>query len=574
MSDIRLWHGDSRELAANIPDKSIKCLILDPPYGKNFRSHRATTPQGMKHTHLIEGDASPEQAIWLFAEVMQALEPKVAVECDAYLFTSWDLVDTWIEVARSMTAHQFIYKMLLIWEKGYPGQGDIDGNWGCGHEEILYLKKGRRDMPYRRSGVIHVNKLSAKKHIHPCLPPDEMVRTEAGFRPIAEVAVGDRVYGHDGHFHVVTNTYERHANDGLVRVTAAGHSEPTTTTGNHPWLIWRPERRGHAVSGGVVDWVPAEQVQKGDYTLTPRAACPETGGPDVDWAWAAGLWLAQGSFLRAGHGVARYPRYAIHEGKLDLERMRRAFSGNSIASYPRAGDRAVTVDVFNRDTGERFFELFGKGSHEKSISPEVWAWGTAARQALLDGYVDGDGWRRDREVRIKTVSDDLAAGVALLAESLGSNVSMWHREPSDARPTIQGRVVNASPWWDIEIVPQPPIQRRPRAMRWKGQEYTLRYVKSVEHLQYDGPVWNLTVEGAHTFQTYAGMTHNTEKPVQLMEELIRISTEPGDLVVDPFAGSASSLVAARNLGRNAIGMELSSEYVRLAQERLAEGVLL
>ena len=64
--------------------------------------------------------------------------------------------------------------------------------------------------------------------------------------------------------------------------------------------------------------------------------------------------------------------------------------------------------------------------------------------------------------------------------------------------------------------------------------------------------------------------HPTQKPLALMAYLIRTYTQPGDLVVDPFAGSGTTLVAARNLGRRYFGCDTSPEYVAIAERRLSE----
>ena len=63
--------------------------------------------------------------------------------------------------------------------------------------------------------------------------------------------------------------------------------------------------------------------------------------------------------------------------------------------------------------------------------------------------------------------------------------------------------------------------------------------------------------------------HPCVKPIKLMEYLLKLITPPnGGIVLDPFCGSGSTLVAARNLGINAIGIELQEEYCEIARRRV------
>lgn len=64
------------------------------------------------------------------------------------------------------------------------------------------------------------------------------------------------------------------------------------------------------------------------------------------------------------------------------------------------------------------------------------------------------------------------------------------------------------------------------------------------------------------------LIHPHEKPIPLLEELLRHSTSPGDFVVDPFAGSGSTIRAAKNLGRPAVGIELDERNFTIANNRL------
>jgi hypothetical protein len=67
-----------------------------------------------------------------------------------------------------------------------------------------------------------------------------------------------------------------------------------------------------------------------------------------------------------------------------------------------------------------------------------------------------------------------------------------------------------------------------------------------------------------------GNNHPTVKPIDLMRYLCRMVTPPGGVVLDPFAGSGSTLLAARREGLRAIGIELSEEYCGIIRRRLGE----
>jgi len=58
-----------------------------------------------------------------------------------------------------------------------------------------------------------------------------------------------------------------------------------------------------------------------------------------------------------------------------------------------------------------------------------------------------------------------------------------------------------------------------------------------------------------------------QKPDELADRLIRHSTKPGDLIIDPFAGSGTFLLRAHALGRVALGAEIADEPIQIATER-------
>lgn len=77
-----------------------------------------------------------------------------------------------------------------------------------------------------------------------------------------------------------------------------------------------------------------------------------------------------------------------------------------------------------------------------------------------------------------------------------------------------------------------------------------------------------------TYSSGNNKYHPTQKPVDLLEYLIKTYTKSGEIVLDFTCGSGSTLVAAQNLNRNYIGSEISKEYCDIAERRLAQEVLL
>ncbi len=73
---------------------------------------------------------------------------------------------------------------------------------------------------------------------------------------------------------------------------------------------------------------------------------------------------------------------------------------------------------------------------------------------------------------------------------------------------------------------------------------------------------------AGTFKEREGF-HGCQMPEQLLGRIIRVSSNPGDLVLDPFGGSGTTLVVAKKLGRRFMGIELSEDYAARIKERLS-----
>ncbi len=76
-----------------------------------------------------------------------------------------------------------------------------------------------------------------------------------------------------------------------------------------------------------------------------------------------------------------------------------------------------------------------------------------------------------------------------------------------------------------------------------------------------------------TFKERVGW-HNCQMPLKLLGRIVKASSDPGNLVLDPFSGSGTTATAAAILGRRYLGLELSENYARMARARIAETLAL
>lgn len=85
-------------------------------------------------------------------------------------------------------------------------------------------------------------------------------------------------------------------------------------------------------------------------------------------------------------------------------------------------------------------------------------------------------------------------------------------------------------------------------------------------------LWDtIRLKGEGYFFREETFNHPGYTPYPIMSKAIDLLSD--DIICDPFCGTGTSLVAAKNLGRKAIGIEISEEYCRIAVQRLAQGVL-
>lgn len=127
-------------------------------------------------------------------------------------------------------------------------------------------------------------------------------------------------------------------------------------------------------------------------------------------------------------------------------------------------------------------------------------------------------------------------------------------------------------WSALTINPQTTNDATARTVRRKGRPAHMGHIEATPYASQDGGP-KLMRSVLYVRSEHGTAVHPTQKPVGILEPLIRYSTNLGDTVLDPFAGSGSTLVAAKLSGRKAIGVEADETYCEAAANRLAQGVL-
>ena len=109
-------------------------------------------------------------------------------------------------------------------------------------------------------------------------------------------------------------------------------------------------------------------------------------------------------------------------------------------------------------------------------------------------------------------------------------------------------------------------QQMGMGMPWRNQHELIAYAKRSPGSIVSGKHGNVIAlpRSGNTF-------HPTEKPVDLIQTLLANSTAAS--VIDPFAGSGTTLVAAKNAGKKAVGIEIDERHCETAAKRLSQGVL-
>jgi len=174
-----------------------------------------------------------------------------------------------------------------------------------------------------------------------------------------------------------------------------------------------------------------------------------------------------------------------------------------------------------------------------------------------------------RDIKFKSFTDeDLLNAITecgrISRSWVVANIDYKHAFNLDAEPPKGLRMLRVGVW--VKTNPMPSISADRPAQGWEAIAYM--------HREDTKPKWNAGGKhGNYILPTAQNEGHPTSKPLSMVSDWVRRFTNHGDTIFDPFAGSGTTLRAAVDEGRKAIGVEIDERYCEVIAKRLSQGAL-
>jgi DNA modification methylase len=164
-NNTNIYNGDCIEYIKTIKDKSIDCLITDPPYGVDIQFGAYDNQLSRK----IENDGNIEDALVLLDEMLINVKSKLKDDAHIYIFCNWKIYPQFNQII----SKHFQIKNLIIWDKLFMGMGDLKGNYSSSYEMIVFAG-GNREFLNRPKNIIQCR--FSDERFHNTQKPVELIK--------------------------------------------------------------------------------------------------------------------------------------------------------------------------------------------------------------------------------------------------------------------------------------------------------------------------------------------------------------------------------------------------------------
>lgn len=603
-----IYQGDCVEVLALLPDRCIGYSIFSPPFASLYTYSNSPRDMGNVRDHA----EFFEHFSYLVKELRRVMMPGRDVSFHCMLLPTSKERDGYIgltdfrgDLIRAFQAVGFIYHSeVCIWKDPVTAMQrtkamgllhkTVRGNASMSRQGIPdYLvtvrapgdpvdkvKHDPDDYPVSKWQRIAspiwtdinpndtIQYRSAREHDderHICLAEGSLVLTrEYGYQPIEMVEPGDRVLTHRGRWMPVL-AKQCNGNAETVSVSAQGVANLVLTPDHK--LYVRPvsgSRHKEAAKKSDPAWISASETL-GSYVNLQLPPVEENELTESEW-WIIGRWLGDGhrgtrtSSGARGAGFGEFIISCAHNEAADL----------ADALGPHAGQRIertatqITLAGLRHEVRETL-DRCGKGAANKRLPGEAVTLCREKAEALLAGYLSADGHyvgQHDRHCA-SSISRALLLGMSMIAMRARGTVASVYAGRPDRDGEICGRSVHMRQDWIFSFRGSDGY----RKSGWIDDGGSWRKVRQIDTAGVRS-VWDLHVQYDESYTAEGCIVHNCPLQLEVIRRGIELWTNPGDIVLSPFAGIGSEGYVAVELGRRFIGVELKSSYYAQAVANL------
>ena len=409
-------------------------------------------------------------------------------------------------------------------------------------------------MDIKQSETLQRNSAREEKdERHICFAEGTLILTKRGYVPIENIIVGeDETLTHKGRWRKIIGKAMTQENADVIQTCAVGVPYLKSTP-NHKLFAKKgygtsPKDNLHRVQP---EWIEAQNCA-GAYLCSHMPPIEDSDISADEW-WVIGRWLAD------GHVDVRDKQFFISVGTSKIKKFRENAKNYLGSEAFKSESNCYQIGLKGLSSSARsILKKCGKGALNKVVPYEAMSLNPELSKAFVDGYLSGDGcYLENGKIMAESVSRALLLGIAIAYKRAYGKTASIYQGTSEREKEIDGRTVHCHRTWVMTISPN----------------YSYNYTdndnvewRKVMRIRDAGTsnVWSIQVDEDASYTAEGCVVKNCPLQLGVIKRCIELWTNPGDTVLDPFAGIGSTPYMALRLGRKSIGVELKESYYNQA----------
>ena len=557
MTSIDIRHGDCLTVLRDLPDNSVDSVVCDPPYGlSNTKPAQVSDVLAAWVTGDTEAVPAkrggfmgkdwdsfvPPPAVW--AECLRVLKPGGHMAVFAGARTQ-DLMGLSIRLA----GFEIRDTLGWVYGSGFPKSMDvskaIESTLTTGKSNSRSLRKTEQDgdgevytLTGKNNGIMGETRTYERKQF---APATDAARQWSGWGTALKPAIEPIILARKPLVGTVAANVLAHGVGGLnIDACRVGTDEDTARTPSVVGHTSAPMGRGIAMGGrgNPAGRFPAnvlldEHAAKEMDEQSGVSASKVRESEDKDDPGAT-FSLGRTGVTARGHndsgGASRFFPVFKYQAKAPKKERPVIYLNECECDEWQSPEKATTESA---STGDRSWNTSTSGSRSTGQSPTDTTSITSTMTSSTIGSKTYDA------------SPELSTSASIQAVNFETGSGGNRAECADhSSPSVTGTGTSVKKDGPSTVGAAPAISRK----------------------------WFTTSECESCGAPRRKVAHCTVKPLGLMDWCVKLITPPGGTVLDPFAGTGTTLQAARDAGFNAVGVEQDADYIALIEQRLAEAV--